>query len=161
MKTIIISLLAINFLTAQVPKVVYDPTAAVNMGKQIQSANSQLKQLERTVQYYEKAEKALSNVSGYVRNMEDIKEILELQQKSLSNAQKIRDNINKYSDRRKATILKNTANNLKEITSSISFINKILTNGFFKMNDIDRMSLIKEERNKVFFQYTMIRSRLN
>ena len=108
MKTLKITIIALFvgiFSSAQmgVPQTVYDPTASANMGKQIQASTQQLSQLEQTVEYMKKAEEKLNQVNGYVRDMEDLKKIVEMQKVSLQNATKIQQKIGKIKN---ATIRK-------------------------------------------------------
>ncbi len=161
LKITIIALFVGVFASAQmgVPQTVYDPTASANMGKQIQASTQQLSQLEQTVEYMKKAEEKLNQVNGYVRDMEDLKKIVEMQKVSLQNATKIQQKIGKIKNATiRKKILSDTTTSIREISNSIVFINKILSSGFFSMSDNERMTWIKTQRDKVFSNYLKIKN---
>lgn len=137
---------------------VHDPTNAVNMSKQIETSTQQVTQLEKTVEYMKKAEEKLSQVNGLVQNIDEIKEIMLLQKQSLRYANIIKNKkLPTIKDPQYIRqIVSNTTNSLQTINSSIKFINNILTNGFFKMSDAERINLIENQREKVFTQYAKL-----
>lgn len=140
--------------------VVYDPTQAMNMTTQIQNTTTQINQLEKSLEYMQKAEEKVSEVSGYLRDLEDLKIILKKQKYCIDAAKKIRQNIGKTSIENQRVVLSSVSHSLGRIHSSVSFINKILTSNFFKMTDKDRMDLIDREKGKVHIAYLKIKRQL-
>lgn len=133
--------------------VVYDPTQAVNMSAQIENTRQQISQLDKSLEYMQKAEDKLSTVSGYLRDMEDLKKISHMYQESISLAQKLRGDINKVkSPRMKKYYVTTITDCISSLQGSVSFINKVLSSNFFKMTDKERMDLIEKERHKVFMK---------
>ncbi len=161
LKIFIVALFISSFANAQmgIPQTVYDPTASANMGKQIEASTQQLTKLEKTVDYMKKAEEKLEQVNGYVRDMEDLKKIVEMQKTSLMNATKIKEKIGRIKNAQiRKKIIDDTTTSIREISNSIVFINKILGSGFFSMTDNERMTWIKAQRDKVFTNYLKIKN---
>lgn len=160
-KIFIVALFIGTFAQAQlgVPQTVYDPTASANMGKQIEASAQQLTKLEKTVEYMKKAEEKLQQVNGYVRDMEALKQVVDMQKQSLLNATKIQNKIGKIKNATvRRRIIDDTTASIREISNSILFINKILSSGFFSMSDNERMQWIETQREKVFNNYVKIKS---
>ncbi|UTG66820.1 hypothetical protein J2O02_18310 (plasmid) [Elizabethkingia anophelis] len=141
-----------------VPTTVYDPTASVNMGKQIAASTEQLTQLQKSVEYLKKAEEKVNQVNSYVRSMDELKNVIELQRKSLINATKVKEKVARIKNpMMRKMMITNTSNALTEISSSIVMINKILSSGFFQMTDTERMEWIRKQRDRVFSNYQKIK----
>lgn len=130
--------------------VVTDPTQAANMSTQIQATTQQIAQLDKSLDYMKKASDAVTKVSGYVRDVNDLSKITKMYKESISKATKIRSNLSNIKDaNRRNQVGKDVSTILKNLNESITFINKILSNNFFAMSDKERMDLISAERRKV------------
>lgn len=137
--------------------VVYDPTQAMNMTTQINNTATQINQLEKSLKYMEKAEEKLSKVSGFLRDVEDLRRILDLHKRCFEGAKKARIYAGTLNPQRQRIVVDNITNSLKSANSSVTLINKVLTNNFFHMSDKDRMDLIARERVRVSLSYAHIR----
>lgn len=154
----ILLLISSSILKAQMGGVVYDPTQAANMGRQIANSSQQVAQLSKTVEYMEKAQEKINQVNGYVRNMSELKNIIELQKQSLISATKVKDKVARIKNPKiRSLMLNDTTQALNGINESIAFVSKILSNGFFSMSDAERMQWIKAQRDKVFSNYQKIK----
>ncbi|MRM84275.1 hypothetical protein [Riemerella anatipestifer] len=137
--------------------VVYDPTQAANMGTQIQNSATQVAQLDKSLEYMQKASEKLDKVSGYVRDLQDLKEIADMSRESFRIAQQLRANLPKVkSQSRRQLYTKKITQSLKSINESLAFVNKVVSNNFFSMSDKDRMELIKRERHRVHISRTKL-----
>lgn len=142
--------------------VVTDPTQAANMSTQIQATTQQIVQLDKSLEYMKKASDAVTKVSGYVRDVNDLTKITKMYKESISNATKIRNNLSKIKDSgRRNEVAKDVSKILESLNGSITFINKILSNNFFAMSDKERMDLITAERRKVLIQKSRLVTYLN
>lgn len=154
----ILLLISSSIFKAQMGGVVYDPTQAANMGRQIANSSQQVAQLSKTVEYMEKAQEKINQVNGYVRNMSELKNIIELQKQSLISATKVKDKVARIKNPKiRSLMLNDTTQALNGINESIAFVSKILSNGFFSMSDAERMQWIKAQRDKVFSNYQKIK----
>ncbi|MDV4099077.1 hypothetical protein CMT22_17785 [Elizabethkingia anophelis] len=159
-KFLLIALLFSSLYYGQfgVPQTVYDPTASVNMGKQIAASTEQLTQLQKSVEYLKKAEEKVNQVNSYVRSMDELKNVIELQKKSIINATKVKEKVGRIKNPEiRKIMITNTSNALSEISNSIVMINKILSNGFFQMTDTERMEWIRKQRDRVFSNFQKIK----
>ena len=147
----------LGFSQMGVPQTVYDPTAAANMTTQIKNTSTQIVQLEKSLQYMEKASETMNAVSGYVRDASIIKDITDMYKESIMMASKIRAEIPKIKnpDTQKR-VLGDLIRTIAILNKGISFTNSILSDNFFKMTDKDRLDLLNTERRKILIQ----RSRL-
>lgn len=150
LKTAFLLLPIMGFSQFGVPQTVYDPAAAANMGKQIATSAEQLNQFQKSLEYLKKAEDKLNQVSGYVRNMEDLNEIKEMYAESISMTSKIRAQLPSIKNpNTKILVTSQLTDIVKNLNGSINFITKILSSNFFSMSDKERMELIDEERSKI------------
>lgn len=150
LKTAFLLLPIMGFSQFGVPQTVYDPAAAANMGKQIATSAEQLNQFQKSLEYLKKAEDKLNQVSGYVRNMEDLNEIKEMYAESISMTSKIRAQLPRIKNpNTKILVTSQLTDIVKNLNGSINFITKILSSNFFSMSDKERMELIDEERSKI------------
>ena len=150
LKAILVLFPVLGFAQIGVPQTVFDPTAAGNMTEQIATSGKQLTQLEKSLEYLKKADDKLNQVSGYVRNMQDLNQIKKMYAESISMATKIRGSLpNVKNAGQKQRIISQVTACVTNLNNSISFITKVLSSNFFSMSDSERMELIKAERSKI------------
>jgi hypothetical protein len=83
-------------------------------------------------------------------------------QESISMASRIRTDVNKIKNvENKTRIVSNVSDVLKSLNTGLTFVNKVLTNDFFKMSDKERLDLLNEERRKVLLKRAKLASFLN
>ncbi|PQL90941.1 hypothetical protein C4S75_05590 [Apibacter sp. wkB309] len=137
------------YVYAQLP--VTDATAATNMMKTIQQGVEGLEKLDQTINLLEKAQNQLTDINNYIQTIDDIKGVYKLQKDAL----KIAGDLSQKKIGRSQ--LQNISTSLAKIQQSIVLLNKILTKGFFKMSDYERMNVIKDVRDKAFVNYNKIK----
>ena len=107
----------------------------------------------------QKASDAVNNVSGYVRDISAIREISSMYKESISMASRIRTNVNTMKNvQNKTRVVKNVSDTLTSLSTGLTFVNKVLTNDFFKMSDKERLDLLNEERRKVLLKRAKLAS---
>lgn len=146
-------MLLVPFVAFAQGAVVFDPTQAANMSEQIANTSKQISQFEKSLEYMQKAEDKLSQVSGYVRDVEDLRKIAKMYKESINLAQKIRNDIPKIKNpATQKYYISVVSETLASLNNSVVFINNVLKSNFFKMTDKERMDLISKERSRVFLK---------
>lgn len=155
-KLILLSLFGTGiFTSAQV--VVSDPVMQASIGEEIQHSLTQIEQFEKNLTLLEKAQERVDVVSSHVRDISELKNILLMQKESIVNATKVKNRLSEFgSFSYKKNVLVNVESSLTLISTSIGMLNKVLTTGFFKMTDKERMDYIKEQKTQVYRAYVII-----
>jgi len=131
------------------PQVTYDPTNASNMAQQISTSTKQLSEMQKTVDYLQSAQDKLNNVSGFVQNLDEAKDIISNYKSALNYANRVPNRLSKMSNKAKANeVSKSVVSMVNKINSSILFTQRLLTNGGFQMTDYERITLLREELSK-------------
>lgn len=142
--------------------VVFDPTQASNMSTQIANTTQQIGQLEKSLEYMKKASETLNKVNGYVRDVSTVTEITNMYKESVSIASRVRTDAQRIKNpNTRKRVLTNVSQLLTSLTSGVAFVNKILTNDFFKMTDKERLELLNTERRKILIKKSKLTSYLN
>lgn len=137
--------------------VVFDPTQASNMSTQISNTTQQINQLEKSLEYMKKAQETLNKVNGYVRDVSSITEITGMYKQAVSIASRVRTDAQRIKNpNTKKRVLTNVSQLLNSLSNGVSFVNKILTNDFFKMTDKERLDLLNTERRKIFIKKSQL-----
>lgn len=163
-KLINVALILLPFLGfAQVGgSVVFDPTQASNMSTQITNTTKQIAQLEKSLEYMKKASETLDKVNGYVRDVSSVTEITSMYKESVSIATRVKNDAQRIKNpNTRKRVLTNVSQLLSSLTTGVSFVNKILSNDFFKMSDKDRLELLNNERRKILIKKSKLTSYLN
>ena len=129
--------------------VVTDPTQAANMSTQIQATTQQIAQLDKSLEYMKKTSDAVTKVSGYVRDLKELKEISDLYKEAISLSKQARQKLSKKRPATQKRIADDILSILSTLNQSITFVNKIMANNFFSMSDKERVELLREERSKI------------
>lgn len=131
------------------PQITYDPTQASNMGSQISTSMKQLTEMQKTVQYMKKTQEALSKVSNYVQTINEAEQVANNYKEALNYASQVPKNLAKYQNKESRNKINNSVVSLiSSINSSLQFMQRLLTNDGFNMNDYERIKLIQEENTK-------------
>lgn len=142
--------------------VVFDPTAATNMSTQIANTTQQIGQLEKSLAYMKKASETLDKVNGYVRDVSSVTEITNMYKESVSIASRVRTDAQRIKNpNTRKRVLTNVSQLLTSLTTGVTFVNKILSNDFFKMSDKERLELLNTERRKILIKKSKLTSYLN
>tara|TARA_E500000318_G_scaffold112008_1_gene133334 strand:+ start:19536 stop:20087 length:552 start_codon:yes stop_codon:yes gene_type:complete len=134
----------------QIP--VTDAAANTSLAQRIAQGAKQVKQGLETVKLLKDAKKAATTVNNAVRDINDIKQIYEMQKYLLENSTK---NINKVMETgmlkpKESTKMYNSYNNLFDgAIKSLEGMDKILTSNLFEMKDAERMKFIKELKDEM------------
>lgn len=137
--------------------VVFDPTQASNMSTQISNTTQQINQLEKSLEYMKKAQETLNKVNGYVRDVSSITEITGMYKQAVSIASRVRTDAQRIKNpNTRKRVLTNVSQLLTSLSNGVNFVNKILTNDFFKMTDKERLDLLNTERRKIFIKKSQL-----
>jgi len=135
----------------------FDATNAANMSTQISNTTQQINQLEKSLEYMKKAQKTLNEVNGYVRDVSSITEITQMYKQAISIASRVRTDAQRIKNpNTRKRVLTNVSQLLTSLSNGVSFVNKILTNDFYKMTDKERLDLLNTERRKVFIKKSQL-----
>lgn len=157
-KYVIIFALLGAFSTNKAQVIVSDPAVQSSMAQNIENTLAQIEQFENQLTYMEKAAAKVEKVNSYVRDMAELQQILVMQKQSITNSMRIKSMISEFrTNDYKVNVLKNVNSSLQSISSTIIMLNKILTSGFFKMTDKERMDFIQEKKHDVYIAWLIIR----
>lgn len=144
MKSLILalSLMVGSYTFAQMA--VVDAGANHQMAKQITQSAAQIKQLEKSYQLMKDAQDKYNKVNGYIQQMGQLQNIINLQKQAISNSNKIlqKARAGKFD-------VSSIGTQLSQISGSIKTVQALLNNGMFKMSDSERITLLENEYNKV------------
>lgn len=144
MKSLILalSLMVGSYTFAQMA--VVDAGANHQMAKQIMQSAAQIKQLEKSYQLMKDAQDKYNKVNGYIQQMGQLQNIINLQKQAISNSNKIlqKARAGKFD-------VSSIGTQLSQISGSIKTVQALLNNGMFKMSDSERITLLENEYNKV------------
>lgn len=149
MKYLII-LLAFNFSFGQSEET--DVNLKTNLKLELSNISKQLLKLIDSHKLLKEKYKTDKKVSSFKNYIDKIEESIKRQKETLSNLNEISNKIIK--DR----ILIKNARILENLHKSIKVYQDFVTNSIFKLNDAERINLIKEEERKG--QIDLIRSRI-
>lgn len=131
----------------------FDATNAANMSTQISNTTQQISQLEKSLEYMKKAQETLNKVNGYVRDVSSVTEITGMYKEAVSIASRVRTDAQRIKNpNTRKRVLTNVSQILASLSTGVSFVNKIVSNDFFKMTDKERLDLLSTERRKVFIK---------
>ncbi|MBD8019058.1 hypothetical protein [Kaistella pullorum] len=144
MKSLILafSLMVGSYTFAQMA--VVDAGANHQMAKQITQSAAQIKQLEKSYQLMKDAQDKYNKVNGYIQQMGQLQNIINLQKQAISNSNKILQKA-----RAGKIDVSSIGTQLSQISGSIKTVQALLNNGMFKMSDSERITLLENEYNKV------------
>ncbi len=152
--TLTILLLTLN-LTAQMA--VTDPTnTAVNKSNFLKNAAilkeavKTVDETKKTVSLLKDAKETVEKVSNVLRDVDDITEIISMQERIISEVnkqtKKISD-LNVFNAKEITDISKGYLNIINKSVKSLQIAQKVITDNLFKMNDADRLQLLKQSKN--------------
>jgi len=123
---------------------VVDAGANHQMAKQITQSAAQIKQLEKSYQLMKEAQDKYRQVNGYIQQMGQLQNIINLQKQAINNSNKIlqKAKSGKFD-------ISSIGAQLSQISGSIKTVQALLNNGMFNMSDSERITLLENEYNKV------------
>lgn len=150
---LIITLFFCSVIYAQIP--VTDATANSQLALQLSNSASQLTQLKNTYDIMKKGYEQYQKINGYVQQMGQLQNIINLQRQAINNANEClkRAKNGRFS-------LKDVETNLRQISGSVKTVQALLQNNMFKMNDGERIQILEQEMNKVKTASAEIRVKL-
>lgn len=128
--------------------------AATNstLASTLSTASAQLTQLEKNYEQIMKASEKVEKVNKAIKSVEKIEDFIKMQKEIIANIKAMTNLKSKHLNPTKMTMVLNTT------SSIISNVQKILSDGFFNLNDKERVDLLKEERHQL--EINLVRSRL-
>ena len=130
-------------------------TANVTMSSTLAKSSAQLVQLEKSYETLQRASDKIEKVNSMVKSVNNIGEIIDFQKEAISNINFIKMKIK--GSKSENSILKNLSAVLATISGSVKDINNILRNGFFNMNDKERIDTFREKRSKILLNVVKTR----
>lgn len=131
------------------PQITYDPTQASNMGSQITTSMKQLTEMQKTVDYMRKTQETLSKVNNYVQTINEAEQVANNYKQALDYASQVPKSLAKYENKEsRDRVNKSVIASISSINASLQFMQRLLTNDGFNMNDYERIKLIQEENTK-------------
>lgn len=125
---------------------VFDAGANYALGQQIAEGVQQTQQLQQTFQVLKDAKDKVEQVSNAVKQIGQLQNIINEQVAAVQNASKIQQILSKKD---KGANLEGVQYNLGKIQNSIALVQKVLSNGFFNMDDQSRIELIENQYKEV------------
>lgn len=123
---------------------VVDAGANQQIAKQITQSAAQIKQLEKSYSLLKDAQEKYQKVNGYIQQMGQLQNIINMQKQAISNSNKILEKA-----RKGKFDVSGIQNQLAQISGSIKTVQALLNNGMFNMSDSERITLLENEYNKV------------
>lgn len=123
---------------------VVDAGANHQMAKQITQSAAQIKQLEKSYKLMKDAQEKYRLVNGYVQQMGQLQNIINLQKQAVNNSSKILQKA-----RKGKFDVSSIGAQLSQISGSIKTVQALLNNGMFNMSDSERITLLENEYDKV------------
>ncbi len=144
MKRLLLALTLMIGFCAFAQVAVVDAAANHQMAKQITQSAAQIKQLEKSYQLLKDAQEQYNKVNGYIQQMGQLQNIINLQKQAINNSNKIlqKARAGKFD-------VSGISSQLSQISGSIKTVQALLNNGMFKMSDSERITLLENEYNKV------------
>ena len=146
-------------LQAQPMAVVSDPGSYARMAEQMVSMKQQLdvlietkEQLSKTKETIADIRKATTVVKDVVRQLSLIDRVINNQRLVFQQTQKTYEylkNSKQFSSRELKVIFGNLSNVLRRSEESLSVANSVLKEGFFEMNDKERITLLEDMNNSI------------
>lgn len=123
---------------------VVDVGANKQIAKQITQSAAQIKQLEKSYSLLKEAQEKYQKVNGYIQQMGQLQNIINMQKQAINNSNKILEKA-----RKGKFDVSGIKNQLAQISGSIKTVQALLNNGMFNMSDSERITLLENEYNKV------------
>lgn len=123
---------------------VVDASANQQIAKQITQSAAQIKQLEKSYSLLKDAQEKYQKVNGYIQQMGQLQNIINMQKQAINNSNKILEKA-----RKGKFDVSSIKNQLAQISGSIKTVQALLNNGMFNMSDSERITLLENEYNKV------------
>lgn len=138
---------------------VYDAGTNAQMGEQIATTSKQLTQLESTYKILKDAQDKYTQVNGYLRNINDLREITTMYKEVITGIAQIRQEIPRIKNRSTQKMMVNRLKSMiTSLGNSIETVNMVMSGDFFKMDDSQRMGIINRERRKILIQKSQLAS---
>lgn len=123
---------------------VVDAGANQQIAKQITQSAAQISQLEKSYSLLKDAQEKYQKVNGYIQQMGQLQNIINMQKQAINNSNKILEKA-----RKGKFDVNGIQNQLAQISGSIKTVQALLNNGMFNMSDSERITLLENEYNKV------------
>lgn len=148
------TLLSMN-IWSQAPapvQIVKDPAANVTLGQRLQQGYQQIEQGVKQIEMLEKSSKLVSKVSSAVRDIQEIKDIYEIQRKNIEKSRKFLKQLSGKNNLKNQELDKIAGTINKSIESGMNVVetvNKLVTNNIFSMKDAERIDLIRKLKEDI------------
>lgn len=128
--------------------------AATNstLASTLSTASAQLTQLEKNYEQIMKASEKVEKVNKAIKSVEKIEDFIKMQKEIIGNIKAMTQLKSKHLNPNKMKMVLNTT------SAIISNVQKILSDGFFNLNDKERVDLLKDEKHQL--EINLVRSRL-
>lgn len=158
--TLLFFALFTSFLMAQPPMVVTDVKANAQLKTQLVNSGKQLAQLQRSYELLKDAQDKYQEINSYVSSINDISDIISMQKEAIENVNLIVKNTKRKGESRE--LLMTYLNRiLLDISKSVGVVSNVLSEGYFSMDDKDRIDLFQAERDRVFSLLASTRGKAN
>ncbi len=130
---------------------VYDNTNFIALGQSIIESAKQTSELFKTVQFLKEQKERIEEVSGVISQLQAAREIIANNQALYSDIQNdLRDILSSpYIHPGEVERISESFNRMVEIAlEDMSFLENLLTSGYFKMSDAERMEMMEARRNR-------------
>lgn len=150
MKKLILAITFLSTIGSYAQMSVVDAGANTTMSSQLATATKQLAQAEKSYAMLEKASEKVEKVSSAIKSVNEIGGFLKMQNKILSNLQKV------STSKKGNKVSVQSMEVLESTKKSIEGIKNLLSNKFFSMSDKERLDLIEKEKQSL--QISLVRS---
>jgi hypothetical protein len=149
----VLLILALTFLTPKstlgqgMP--VYDNTSFISLVKQLVESAKQTSEMIKTVQFLKDAKETIEKVNNAVRQFEAVREINENNQALVGMVRNdLRGILNSpYIHPDEIDAVSNAFNTIIDGSlRNLEFMDQVLSNGFLKLNDAERLAILEEHR---------------
>lgn len=147
-----------NVLFCQV-QIVNDPTNLAKIKEMVKSSEETVGAMKKQLQYIEDAKKQLETVNSYVRQAQSTKKALERAQSLTNTITKAQSDLSSLGlDNNQIDTYSKTLNEIyANALGIISELTSILTDGSLKMSDAERLRMIKEADEALWWKETQIK----
>lgn len=157
---ILIFFMSASFQIFSQAAVVNDVMANQSLSSQLVTSGKQLSQLERSYEILKQAQEQYKKINSVVTSVAQVGEIIDLQRESIQNVNLILANT-KRTGKSRQNLVKHLNTLITTITQKSETISNVLNEGFFTMNDKDRLDLFQKERSDIFSLVVQTRGMAN
>ena len=121
------------------------------LASQLSTAGNQLAQLERTYEQIQKAAEKIEKVNEAIKSVDDIGAFISQQKEIMKNINTMKNSGKKINYKKAEFVLSSAGQIVTNVTN-------ILSDGFFNLNDKERVDMLEKEKKEM--AVNLVRSRL-